>query len=251
MTEYAVMQVCLNGHKIIEDYFAEVKNRKNYCEICGSRTITRCVTCDAPILGHVDLRNEYNLFGRPVPLNCHKCGNPHPWKYKEIPENYLILEPFKILEFVCTRFHVFVKNLTRPYMERENLKIEDEFDFQHLLFAQLKVFFNDMKREEPTPVYAGSSSRMFIEYNEKKYIFEARMVDKDLEAKKIKSTIGNIIKNNLNNESMQDLFCFIYDPECKIGNSNKTEEKYNREDPDCKIKVLIYPKNIKEVKKGE
>ena len=56
MGYHDIMQVCLNGHQITASYEEHPEFRKEFCDICGEKTITFCPQCKAPILGkyHAD-----------------------------------------------------------------------------------------------------------------------------------------------------------------------------------------------------
>ncbi len=60
------------------------------------------------------------------------------------------------------KFHRFAKQLERHQGKSTISKIEikNEYDVQDLLYAILKLEFDDVRPEEYTPSYAGSNSRM-------------------------------------------------------------------------------------------
>ena len=68
--------------------------------------------------------------------------------------------PIIVLEELLKQFHAVSKQLRRRYNNRPTLDIEDEYDVQDLLHSLLRIFFKDIRAEEWTPSYAGSSSRM-------------------------------------------------------------------------------------------
>jgi hypothetical protein len=80
MGEYDIMQVCLQGHKITEYYSSQPEHRQNYCEQCGSETITSCQECGADIRGNYDVEGAAVVGSETdVPSYCHDCGEPYPW----------------------------------------------------------------------------------------------------------------------------------------------------------------------------
>lgn len=78
---YDTMQVCeKNGHKITDCYDSYPEVRQDHCQKCGSETITRCPTCRTEIRGYRHFKNIVGGSGPDVPLYCHQCGKPYPWK---------------------------------------------------------------------------------------------------------------------------------------------------------------------------
>ena len=75
MGTYDVMQVCMQGHKITERYNSSPEHRQEYCEQCGSETITSCQECGANIRGHYNVDGAVVVGSETdVPSYCHYCG---------------------------------------------------------------------------------------------------------------------------------------------------------------------------------
>ncbi len=77
---YDTMQVCLSGHRITDSYYDYPQFRANACSNCGEKTVISCESCGE------EIRGSYRSSGfaylgepRPVPSNCHNCGEPYPW----------------------------------------------------------------------------------------------------------------------------------------------------------------------------
>lgn len=66
------------------------------------------------------------------------------------------LTSIQSLERLIKRFHIVALQLGHRYDNRETLIIQDEYDVQDLLHALLKTVFDDVRREEVTPSYAGA-----------------------------------------------------------------------------------------------
>jgi len=58
------------------------------------------------------------------------------------------------------RFHKIARQIRNRHSNRPTIFIEDEYDVQDLFHALLTLCFEDIRPEEWTPSYAGSSSRM-------------------------------------------------------------------------------------------
>ena len=61
---------------------------------------------------------------------------------------------------ILNSFHRVARQLQNRYNKRETISIQDEYDVQDLLHALLKISFDDVRPEEYTPSYAGSSTRV-------------------------------------------------------------------------------------------
>jgi hypothetical protein len=87
-----IAQICLNGHLITTSINYQSELNKEYCNICGAKTLTKCIYCDAPIKGQYWItkisfvKNEpysYNPYPYTIPDYCEKCGKRYPWALKK------------------------------------------------------------------------------------------------------------------------------------------------------------------------
>ena len=62
--------------------------------------------------------------------------------------------------------------------KRAPLEIDDEYDVQDALHAILKLHFKDIREEEYTPSYAGSSSRVDFLLKEEQIVIEVKKLEK-------------------------------------------------------------------------
>lgn len=87
ISHYDIMQVCeINGHKITDCYDTYPEVRQDHCQICGSKTIIKCPSCQTEIRGYRHFKTIVGGPGPYVPLYCHQCGKPYPWKDALIKE---------------------------------------------------------------------------------------------------------------------------------------------------------------------
>jgi len=78
MPRYDAKQVCLNGHHIT-DRVKTGSYAKDYCDNCGSETITECPKCDGMIKGENLNSNVATIGFEPsIPSHCEHCGEPFP-----------------------------------------------------------------------------------------------------------------------------------------------------------------------------
>lgn len=96
-----------------------------------------------------------------------------------------LFETIRVVENICRRFPLLARQLQRRHDERSTLDIQDEYDVQDLLHALLVLHFDDVRPEEWTPSYAGTSTRMDFLLKEEKVVIETKMARKGLSQKKV------------------------------------------------------------------
>ncbi len=99
---FQTASICLNGHIRNTATEEEIVKNENYCTLCGSKTISRCLICNNPIRGNYcynepiyeytydpfyenseELLTGHNkiCINTPAeaPAFCYHCGSPYPW----------------------------------------------------------------------------------------------------------------------------------------------------------------------------
>jgi len=85
----------------------------------------------------------------------------------QLSEKLGVIVRFTSLYRIFDNFHDVVKQLCTRHDNRPTLSIDDEYDVQDLLHALLKLYFKDIRDEEPVPNFAGASARIdFLLKNE-------------------------------------------------------------------------------------
>jgi hypothetical protein len=128
---------------------------------------------------------------------------------------------------ICNSFHAVARQLRVRYSSRDTLSIDDEYDVQDLFHALLKIFFEDVRPEEWTPSYAGSSSRVDFLLPQEKIVIELKKTRKGLGAKEVGNQLLIDVARYQSHPDCKNLVCFVYDPEGKIGNSKGLENDLN------------------------
>lgn len=72
------------------------------------------------------------------------------------------------LQRIFTNFHFVVKSIAKRYASRPTLEVNDEYDVQDLLLALMRIFFDDIRREEWTPSYLQKEQKWISCYLKKK-----------------------------------------------------------------------------------
>jgi len=215
------MQVCRNGHVINDGYQKYPQYNKDYCDKCGVKTITTCPNCNNLIPGDIQDTGVIAVgFRRSAPEFCEHCGEKFPWsngkeESASARENQQSLE---ILKRLFSKFHVVVRQLRNRYSERETLDVSDEYDVQDLLHSLLRIFFDDVRKEEWTPSYAGKSARMDFLLKERGVVIEVKMTRKGFGDKELGDQLLKDVERYKEHKDCKTLVCFIYDPDGRINN---------------------------------
>ena len=146
-----------------------------------------------------------------------------------------------ILETIFSNFHKMARKIRDRYDDRETLDINDEYDVQDLLYATLQLFFEDIRKEEWTPSYAGNSSRVDFLLKKEKIVIEVKKTRASMKDKDLGEQLIIDIAKYKTHPDCKKLICFIYDPEGRIGNPTGMINDLERENENF-VKVYINPK---------
>lgn len=154
----------------------------------------------------------------------------------------IIEEANQLIENVFLKFHSVVGEISRRYDNRDTLQITDEYDVQDLLRGLLRLYFDDIRKEEWTPSYAGKSTRIDFLLKQEQIAIETKMTRKGLNAKKLGDELIVDIAHYQKHPECKTLYCFIYDPEERISNPRGFERDLSGKHGNLVTKVLIVPK---------
>jgi len=143
---------------------------------------------------------------------------------------------------IFKKFHTSALQLTKRYNNRDPFLINDEYDVQDYIHALLKICFNDIRPEEYTPSYAGSSSKIDFLLKDEKILLETKYATPKLKDKKIGEQLIIDIDKYKNHPDCEFLVCFVYDPNFNIKNPYGLEKDLSGKRDKLNIKVYIYPK---------
>ena len=80
----------------------------------------------------------------------------------------------KSLRVLIEKFHVVCTQLKNRYDNRSTIEVNDEYDVQDIMNALLHISFENVKKEEYTPSYAGSSTRIDFLLPREKILIEVK-----------------------------------------------------------------------------
>ncbi len=165
------------------------------------------------------------------------------WDDQENNESNTI-KPLEKIQLLCERFHLVARQLRSRYSDRETLNIEDEYDVQDLFHSLLTIYFDDIRKEEWTPSYAGGCSRVDFLLKQELIVIEIKKTRKGLGAKELGEELLIDIQRYQAHPSCKTLVCFVYDPEGRIANPRGIENDLNRAINDFIVQVYIAPRGI-------
>lgn len=88
---------------------------------------------------------------------------------------------YKLIE----KFHLVVNQLRNRHAGRDTIQIKDEYDVQDLLYGLLKIHYEDIRPEEHTLSYAGSSTRVDFLLKKERIVIEVKKTRDGLKDKQV------------------------------------------------------------------
>jgi len=147
-----------------------------------------------------------------------------------------------ITKKLCQRFHFVARQLRLRGEYRSTLDVEDEFDVQDLLHALLRLQFADITTDEWTPSYTSGAPRTTFLLNHDGLAIIVKKTRTGLSAKDLSDQVRVDIERYRARGRCTNLFCFIYDPEGRIGNPRGLESEIAGTSEHFTVDVLIAPK---------
>lgn len=144
-------------------------------------------------------------------LKKYVIENPRNYEHEKTDVIEQLIQIFK-------NFHRVAVQLAKRKHGRPPYIIENEYDVQDLLYAFLSILFDDVRREEWTPSYCGSSKRVDFLLKKEKIIIESKIASETHNAKDIGDELLIDIAHYKEISFCDVLICVIYDPGCHIEN---------------------------------
>ncbi len=168
------------------------------------------------VLGENGLR--YYRFGRILPQDDFPPSLISP---ENNPKLVFPTKPSKIeelLEIIVCGLRRAMHPLTHRRKGVQSLTFGNEYDVQDLLHAMLRPWIKDIRPEEFTPSYAGSSTRMDFLLPAYALVIETKIIRDKAHSKRIGDELIIDIEHYRQHQGCQKLWCAIYDPDNLITN---------------------------------
>lgn len=143
---------------------------------------------------------------------------------------------------LAERLHAVICQLRERREERPTLEVEDEYDVQDLFHALLIIYFDDIRKEEWSPSYAGGSSRMDFLLPEVESMVEIKMTRPSLTTKQLGEQLIVDIAKYKQHPLCRSLYCVVYDPLGRISNPRGVENDLSGDNEKMTIRVMIVPR---------
>jgi len=147
-----------------------------------------------------------------------------------------------IAKTVCQRFHFVARQLRLRGEHRSTLNVEDECDVQDLLHALFRLQFDDISTDEWTPSYSNGTPRTTFLLNQDRLAVVVKKTRTGLSAKELMDQVRIDIERYRARGRCTNLFCFVYDPEGRIGNPRGLESDLASTSENFTVDVLVAPK---------
>ena len=148
-----------------------------------------------------------------------------------------------LLEIIVRGLRRAMHPLTHRRKGFQRLSFGSEYDVQDLLHALLRPWINDIRPEEFTPSYAGSSTRMDFLLPAYALVIETKIVRDRTHAKRIGDELIIDIEHYRRHPKCKRLWCVIYDPDHLITNAdglkNDLEGSRSTEDGQVVVRVFV------------
>ncbi len=147
-----------------------------------------------------------------------------------------------LLRKIGNRFHVVARQLRLRHEGRATLEVEDEYDAQDVVHALLCLEFDEIRRETWQPGYAGGSAHTYFVAPRDRIVIEVKKTRQGVGAKEIAGQLEHDTQYYWTHPDCQTVFCFVYDPEARVGDPYGLEKKLTREVHGQRVEVYISPK---------
>ena len=147
-----------------------------------------------------------------------------------------------LLRKIGNRFHAVARQLRLRHDGRPTLEVEDEYDAQDVVHALLCLEFDEIRRETWQPGYAGGSEHTYFVVPRDRILIEVKKTRQGVGAKEITGQLEHDTLYYWTHPDCQTLFCFVYDPEARLGDPYGLEKSLTRQVDGQRVEVFISPK---------
>jgi hypothetical protein len=133
------------------------------------------------------------------------------------------LDSVQVITTLAQRTLLVQRQLLQRHGNRETLKVQDEYDAQDLFHSLLRVFVNDIRQEEFSPSYAGTSKRIDFVLPEYGLAIELKHSRTTLTHKELGQELIIDIASYTIHPSVRHLVCIVFDSDGHIQNPRGVE----------------------------
>lgn len=148
----------------------------------------------------------------------------------------------EVLDVILRGLRRAMHPLTHRRKGAQPLTFTNEYDVQDLLHALLRPWIGDIRPEEFTPSYAGSSTRMDFLLTAHELVIETKIIRDRSHAKRVGDELIIDIEHYRTHPKCKTLWCVVYDPDHLITNAQglKTDLEGHRKARDEEVVVKVF-----------
>ncbi|HKW87079.1 MAG TPA: hypothetical protein VJM82_08410 [Nitrospiraceae bacterium] len=164
------------------------------------------------------------------------------WSRSTTSEPRTAPDSLDLVRKICARFHAVARQLRLRREYRATLEVEDEYDVQDLFYSLLRMEFDDIVTEDWLPSYTDSANRTSFLLKREKIAIVVKKTRPGLGAKEVADQLKIDSQRYASHPDCTTLFCFVYDPEGRIGSPRGLEAELTSISDQYTIEVLVSPK---------
>ena len=186
---------------------------------------------------------RYYRFGRVLPQGETAEASPAPTRPSTHDGPSKPQKVEELLEVVVRGLRRAMHPLTNRRKGSQLLSFSSEYDVQDLLHALLRPWISDIRPEEFTPSYAGSSTRMDFLLPAHSLVIETKIVRDRAHARRVGDELIIDIAHYRRHPNCKALWCVIYDPDHLITNAEglraDLQGTHSTADGEVDVKIFV------------
>jgi hypothetical protein len=145
------------------------------------------------------------------------------------------------VERLLKRFHRFARDLEHGPRGRNGIQVKDEYDLQFLINALLRMQFDNVKPEEPTPSLAAGGTRLDFLLPDHELVVELKMTRPSMTARSLANELILDIARYRAHPDCQSILIFVYDPCGMIKNPVALKKELSIVGGEFPVSIVISP----------
>ncbi|MEE8241732.1 MAG: hypothetical protein V3R16_10735 [Nitrospirales bacterium] len=146
------------------------------------------------------------------------------------------------LRRLSERFHLVTRQLRLRGEYRDTIHVEDQQDVQDLFHALLCLEFEDIEADEWGPSEARETRQITFFVEQGQIGITLKKTKPGQGRTEITNELGLVAQQHSSHLTCKLLFCFIYDPEGRIGNPRGLERDLMKSTQPMHLEVVVAPK---------
>ena len=147
----------------------------------------------------------------------------------------------QIIERMLLRFHRFAKDLEHRPRGRKGIQLDDEYDVQFLVNALLRLQFDNVKPEEPSPSMAAGATRADFLLPEHGLFLELKMTRDGMTARSLADELILDIARYRAHPECHAIIFFVYDLRGLVKNSAALQTELSEIAGELPVSLIVSP----------